>query len=305
MYEEALESLHHDNAKAEATIRMLRDEIENLENAKRDMEDQHAELPALEFISSEIRALKSAVQILRQQNVEYRAREGLKRLRDLLVPLREDDGYIYEGGQQAQKRREEREALMKKVKRQQAELKNTLRDIKTMKATTRVIDLTLEAQRREAEEKVVVEGKKGKERVSKKQQGAEGELSAAQQWAAKKVEVARLQRRCEELTEGMKQLWMEAEPGTKAASDFASFPSVALTKRVQQSKPVQVGRLSVPTITTPTATSTTSTTTAKEMKDLLASLRGGATSSGTSRVVFNTQQLAKVHSLLLPSSLCH
>ena len=57
------------------------------ENAKKEAEEQRSELPSLEVVSVEIKALKRALVLLRRQNSELLAREGQKRLRTLLPPI--------------------------------------------------------------------------------------------------------------------------------------------------------------------------------------------------------------------------
>jgi len=57
------------------------------ENAKQEVEQQQAELPSLEIVSAEIKALKRAVLLLRRRNSELLAWEGQKRLREMLPPI--------------------------------------------------------------------------------------------------------------------------------------------------------------------------------------------------------------------------
>jgi hypothetical protein len=118
MYEDAMETIQKENEQLRQQIRSLRVDIRHLgkllacplspgltlalthqptgavvcgcgwtENAKKEAEEQRSELPSLEVVSVEIKALKRALVLLRRQNSELLAREGQKRLRTLLPPI--------------------------------------------------------------------------------------------------------------------------------------------------------------------------------------------------------------------------
>ncbi len=58
---------------------------------KNEEEAKKAELPALELVSAEIRSLKKALTLLRRHNTQLIAKEGQRKLQQMLPPLSQQE----------------------------------------------------------------------------------------------------------------------------------------------------------------------------------------------------------------------
>lgn len=286
MYEDAMETIQKENEQLRQQIRSLRVDIRHLENAKKEAEEQRSELPSLEVVSVEIKALKRALVLLRRQNSELLAREGQKRLRTLLPPISDVEARcahftpLQQQLQQDQNAEEEEEDLVEQARakkrtatiaamnRRNAEAQQFLAQIQSVKAASKVIDLTLS-----------------------------GTEAPSQQWANRRLAAVKLEAQCKQVKEKLGAALLDSHSPAKITSDFASFPSAQLSKTLLQAQPV--GKLALPQVpmlsAAPADQHNSSGEVRTQMQDLLARLKHGS----RTRVTLNPRQLQHVHSLVL------
>jgi len=266
-HEAAQDEMVKENQELKQNIRNLKAEILELENAKQEVEQQQAELPSLEIVSAEIKALKRAVLLLRRRNSELLAWEGQKRLREMLPPISDIEATCYRMvplRQQLQQDHDSEEDARKKgatilnLNKQNAEIQQFLNRVHSVKSESRIIDLT-----------------------------RTGLETPNQQWANKQLSAARLKARSKAMKERLSTVMLNAAAPTMTTGDFAVFPRGA---KVSGAHPQLVGKLALPS-----ADEGDRNDIRGQMQDLLSRLK----ESLTTRVTLAPHQLHRVHSLVL------
>jgi len=294
VYEDAMEAIQKENEQLRQQIRSLRVDIRNLENAKKEAEEQRAEMPSLEFVSTEIKALRRALILMRRKNSELLARGGLKELATTLRPissseervllhmvslehelLQQDQDYYEDDGN---RRREPSWAAKNQntLTKANVEVLQFLDRLQAAKASNKVLDLTLP------------------------------QASPVQQWANKQLEAAKVQMQSKHIMERLRETLVTypqvgATVSSSTSPNFASFATAEFSKTladVARTEKEPVGKVTLPLHASSDSASDYNEDAKRKMHELLVRLKD-RTGKRAQPVALTPHQLRRVHSLIL------